>query len=80
MLTISDTAANPSARDKFNTSAKQIGGFPSAPVGAQGTAVPVGDRYQVQVRSVAPAFTAADREAWLARFKLAELATLAGKK
>ncbi|MBL0161190.1 MAG: hypothetical protein IPP47_29510 [Bryobacterales bacterium] len=80
MLTISDTAANPSARDKFKTSKKQIGGFPSAPVGALGTAVLVGDRYQVQARSAGPAFTAADREAWLARFKLAELATIAKEK
>ena len=77
MLTVSDTAANPSARDKFKTSTKQIAGYPAAPVGSQGTAVLVGDRYQVQARSAAPTFTVADREAWLARFKLGELASLA---
>jgi hypothetical protein len=78
-LTISDTAANPSARDKFKASPRQIAGFPGAPVGSQGSAILVGGRYQVQVRSVGPTFTIADRDAWLARFKLAELDALAKK-
>ncbi len=78
-LTISDTAANPSARDKFKTSTRQIAGFPAAAVGVQGTAVLVGGRYQVQARSAAPSFTAADREAWLGKCKLAALAALARK-
>ena len=73
-LTVSDTDANPSARDKFKTSAQKIGGYPAAPVGSQGTAVLVADRYQVQARSLAPSFTAADRDSWLERFKLDVLA------
>jgi len=78
MLTVSDTDTNPSARNKFKASAKKIAGFPAASLGGYETAVLVGGRYQVQVRSVAPNFTAGDREAWLARFKLAELAAVAG--
>lgn len=72
-LSISDTAANPSARDKFKTSTKKIAGHPAAGVGAQGTALLVADRYQVQVRTLQPAFSAADREAWLEKFNLAAL-------
>jgi hypothetical protein len=76
-LSVSDTAANPSARDKFKTSTRKIGGYPVAAVGSMGTALLVGDRYQVQVRSLVPAFTAADRDAWLARCRLGDLAKLA---
>jgi hypothetical protein len=75
-LTVSDTEANPSARDKFNTSTKKIGEFPVAANGSQGTALLAGNRYQVQVRSLAPTFTEADREGWLQKFKLARLAEM----
>ena len=72
-FSVSDTEANPTARDKFKNSTKQIGGHASAAVGSMGTAVLVAGRYQVQVRSTDPSFTAADREAWIAKFKLGEL-------
>ena len=74
-LSISDTAANPAARDKFKTASRRIEGYPAAAGGSMGTAV-LAERYQVQARSLAPAFTEADREAWLAKFKLAELAAI----
>jgi hypothetical protein len=74
-LSISDTAANPSARDKFKADTK-IGGYPSAAVGSQGTAVLVGSRYQVQVRSTSPAFTAAQRSEWIEKFNLDALARI----
>lgn len=80
VLTISDTAANPSAREKFKSSSKQISGHPAASVGSQGTAVLVGGRYQVQVRSLDPSFSPASREAWIERFKLSQLASLASKR
>ncbi|QOY87762.1 hypothetical protein [Paludibaculum fermentans] len=75
-LTISDTGANPSARTKFAASTRKIGGYPAAAVGSQGTAVLVADRYQVQVRSLGPTFTPADRDAWLEKFKLDALAAI----
>lgn len=75
-LTVSDTEANPSARDKFKAATKKIGEFPMAANGSQGTAVLAGNRYQVQVRSISPTFTEADREAWLRKFKLAQLAEM----
>ena len=73
-LTVSDTNANPTARDKFKSSTRKIDGYPAASVGSQGTAVLVADRYQVQARSLSPTFTEADRESWLERFKLNALA------
>ena len=72
-LSISDTAANPSARDKFKSTSKRIAGHPATSSGAQGTALLVADRYQVQVRSLQPAFSASDREAWLEKFNLTAL-------
>lgn len=75
-LSVSDTDATPIARDKFKSSTKKLGGFPEAANGTQGTAVLVANRYQVQARSLAPAFTEADREEWLKKFKLAQLAEM----
>ncbi len=72
-LSISDTEANPSARDKFKDATKKIGGHTAAAVGSMGTAILLSNRYQVQVRSTDPSFTAADREAWIEKFKLGEL-------
>lgn len=73
-LSIADLTANPSAVNKYKTSTQQIGGYPSAPVGSNGTAILVGSRYQVQVRSEDPSFTATDRQTWLTKFNLSGLA------
>ncbi len=73
-IAITDTNTNPSARDKFRDSARKIAGYPAAAVGTQGTAVLVADRFQVQVRSTSPAFSAADREALVAQCNLRALA------
>ncbi len=75
-LSISDTNANPSARSKFQAAGKQIAGYPAAEVGSGATAILVNDRYQVQIRSNAPTFSAQDREAWLQKFNLAGIAGL----
>ena len=72
-FSVSDTEANPTARDKFKDPTKKIAGHASAEVGSMGTAVLVAGRYQVQVRSTDPSFTAADRQAWITKFKLGEL-------
>lgn len=73
-LSVSDTNSNPSARDKFKDATKKIAGHPAAAVGSQGTAVLLGNRIQVQVRSLDSSFTPADREAWIAKFNLGALA------
>ncbi|WP_442957387.1 hypothetical protein [Phormidium sp. CCY1219] len=70
MLSISDTANNPNAVRKFQNSTQTIGGYPAVSVGSKGTAVLVGDRFQVKVQSRDPSFSASDREAWLQKFNL----------
>jgi hypothetical protein len=76
MLAISDIRNNPTAAVKFQESKKSVKGFPAVEQGSTATALLVGDRYQVKVLSRDPSFTAADREAWLAKFDLAGLARL----
>lgn len=78
ILSISDTLTNPEAKAKFASARGSIGGYPAAPVGNQGTAILVGDRFQVQVRSQSPDLGAADREAWIQKFNLDALKRLAG--
>lgn len=76
-LAVSDTANNPSARDKYEGSNEELEGYPLVAVGNNGTAILVADRIQVQVRSKADDFAAEDREAWLLEFDLDGLAALA---
>jgi hypothetical protein len=76
MLAISDTSSLPTAAVKFKQSTSKIGGYPAIEVGTTQTAVLVGDRYQVKVLSRDPAFTSADRAAWLAKFDLNGLSRL----
>ncbi len=75
-LSVSDTATNPSARDKFADSDMKIAGYPAAAVGSQGTALLVAGRFQVQVRSRVDSFTEDDRSEWLSRFDLDGIAAL----
>ena len=76
MLSVSDTASLPSAAEKFKSSSKTISGYPAVEIGNTQTAVLVGDRYQVKVLSRDPAFTQADREAWIQQFNLNGIAKL----
>jgi hypothetical protein len=76
VISISDTASNPSAAQKFQQSSQKIGGYPAVNQGSNGTAVLVGNRYQVKVQSRSPGFTQSDREAWLQKFDLSGLSRL----
>lgn len=76
VLSINDTISNPSAADKFNGSTKQIAGYPSVAQGQTGTAVLVGDRFQVKAQSRDSSFTSQDRVAWIEKFDLNGLSTL----
>lgn len=69
-LAITDTANEPSARDKFKSPAGQIAGFPMATSGSQGTAILINTRFQVQVRSVPGGLTPEERTKWLELFDL----------
>jgi opacity protein-like surface antigen len=76
VMAISDTTNNISAVQKFKTSARTIEGYPAVNQGSTGTAVLVGDRYQVKVLSRDPAFSESDRAAWLSKFDLKGLSQL----
>ena len=76
VLSISDTQNNPGAAEKFKTSDRKIDGYPAVANGSKGTAILVGNRFQVQIRSSADSFTEADREAWIKKFDLIPLEAL----
>jgi hypothetical protein len=76
ILSISDTVNNPSAAAKFQNSTTKIGGYPAVTQGSSGTAVLVGDRYQVKIRSKDASFSESDRQAWLSKFDLRGLSKL----
>lgn len=75
-LSIADIAGRSNAADKFNSSSMSVAGYPAAESGSQGTAVLVGNRFQVQVRSKEDGFTADHRRQWLEKFDLRGLERL----
>jgi hypothetical protein len=76
-LSIFDTVSNPEAAADYKDAPAQVQGYPMIDKGENGTAVLVGDRFQVQVRSKDATFAKADREEWLGKFDLANLERLA---
>jgi hypothetical protein len=76
MLSVNDTISNPGAATKFQSSTRQIGGYPALDIGNTQTAVLVSERFQVKVQSRDPSFTASDREDWLSKFDLNGIAGL----
>lgn len=76
VLAISDTLNNPGAVSKFKQSTTNISGYPAVNQGSTGTAILVGDRFQVKILSRDDSFTEADRQAWLSKFDLSGLSQL----
>jgi len=76
MLSISDTASNPQAADKYKSSTEKLAGYPLMEVGSTQTGILVSDRYQVKVQSRDAAFTPQDRRDWLQKFDLNGLSSL----
>ncbi|MEO0801307.1 MAG: hypothetical protein AAFY57_03390 [Cyanobacteria bacterium J06642_2] len=77
MLSVSDTASNPQAAEKYFASDSAIAGYPATSIGSTATGVLVGDRLQVKVLSRSETFSASDREQWIEKFDLDGLAQLA---
>lgn len=75
-LAISDTVSNPDAKEKFKSSQETFDIHPIVEVDDNTTAILVADRFQVQVRSKDANFSKFDREDWLRKFDLANLANL----
>ena len=76
VLSVSDTLNAPNAVNKFKQSTENINGYPAVNQGKTGTAVLVGDRFQVKVLSRDNSFTEEDRKAWLSKFDLRGLSKL----
>lgn len=76
ILAISDVLNNPTTVEKFKDSSNQVQGYPVINQGSTGTAILVGDRYQVKIRSQDPSFTQSEREKWLTKFDLNGLSRL----
>jgi hypothetical protein len=75
MLSVNDTLGTPTA-DKYKQSTFKVAGYPAVDQGQTGTAILVGDRYQVKALSRDPSFTKQDRIAWLQKFNLNGLSQL----
>lgn len=75
-LSVTDLRSNPEAAEKYLQPSGEIQGYPSAEIGSNGLGVLVGGRFQVQVRSASPDFTAGDRAEWIRRFDLQGLEKL----
>lgn len=67
-LSISDTIDTPNTAKSFESSTKEISGYPAKEQGKSMTSVLVGGRYQVKVRSTS--LSPSDREKWIAEFNL----------
>ena len=76
VMSISDTLNSPNALNKFRSASKTIAGYPAVSQGKTGTAILVGDRFQVKVLSRDASFTESDRESWLSKFDLRGLSSL----
>jgi hypothetical protein len=76
-LSIFDTVSNPEAAADYKGAPDKLQTYPLMDKGENGTAVLVGDRFQVEVRSKDANFAKADRQEWLGKFDLANLERLA---
>lgn len=76
-FSITDLRGNPQAAEKFEQPDMTIEGYPAKRDGERGTAVLVGQRFQVKVRSPGGQLPEADRIHWLKQFDLAGIAALA---
>ncbi|TAF04006.1 MAG: hypothetical protein EAZ77_16335, partial [Nostocales cyanobacterium] len=74
-LAISDTTSTPTVASKYANSTKKIDGYPAVEQGKTQTSILVG-KYQVKVISKDPLFNASDREDWIEKFDLDDLAKL----
>ncbi|WP_052311275.1 hypothetical protein [Bernardetia litoralis] len=75
-LAISDLSANMDTKAKYEKSTMKVGTYPALKKGSKGTAILVGDRYQVNIRSKDDSFDEDMRKAWFEKFDLSGLANL----
>lgn len=76
VFSIFDTESNPDARSKYDAATEKIATYPVVTDEAKSLSALVGQRFQVQVRSVDPGFGESDRKAWLEKFDLTGIAEI----
>jgi hypothetical protein len=76
LLSVSDTISEPDATEKYKETKEELAGYPMAAIGTKATGLLVGNRFQVQVRSMDESFGKDDREEWLKKFDLDGIAKL----
>lgn len=76
MFSIFDTESNPDARTKYGQASEKIAGYPVVTDEAKSLSALVGERFQVQVRSVDAGFGESDRKAWFEKFDLTGIAEI----
>ena len=72
-MSISDTVNNVSAREKYQSAASSVAGYPAV-VQDNATSILVAERFQVRLQSEGEALPADMRAGWLEKFDLAGLA------
>ncbi len=76
VLSVSDTRNNPDATEKYRETDQALAGYPKAAIGDKATGLLVGDRFQVQVRSMDPSFGPEERDEWLTKFDLESISRI----
>lgn len=75
-FTITDLMGEQAKIDAYKKSTGKVGAYPMLAKGSKGTAILVGNRYQIQVRAKDAKFDEAARKKWLEKFDLKGLAML----
>ena len=76
-LSITDLRSNPAAAIKFRTPDMSIANYPAKKDGSKGTTLLVAGRFQVKIRSPGGQLNQQDRTAWMKKFDLDGVASLA---
>ena len=76
IIAVSDLIDDSEAASKYQDAAEQISGCPVISRGSQGTAMLVGGRYQISIRSSSDEFSEQDRKEWLSKFDVSAISAL----
>jgi hypothetical protein len=69
-LSVTDTISNPETAEKYTDAAGMLAGYPHTKVASHAYGVLIGDRIQVQVKSMDDSFPDKDCDEWIQKFDL----------
>jgi hypothetical protein len=75
-LSVTDTISNPEAAEKYKEATGKLDGYPHTKVASHAYGVLIGDRIQVQVKSMDDSFPDADCDLWIQKFDLDGISNL----